>query len=208
MALEVALRDQAEDACEAAPDVRFLLHVGGLEQVARHLLAARAGHLLDADDEHEAGAAGADRRHALVYGGSARGAGVLHVGGGREAHRVVHLQRQRGGEGPGRRAARWSPRRSRPRPPARCGHRRAPPAPPPASTLPYRRPCACRTPCGPNRRCRHSCDFPSAPRPIGRAYWQKARLPALPQAAARSRRVLSSSTTMSMPLAARTSATL
>ena len=99
VALEVALRDQAEDAGEAAPDVRFLLHVGGLEQVFGHLLAARAGHLLDADHEHEARAARADRRHALVDRRRARGAGVLHVGGRREAHRVVHLQRQRGGEG-------------------------------------------------------------------------------------------------------------
>ena len=52
------------------------------------------------------------------------------------------------------------------------------PARPPASTLPYRHPCACRTRCGPNRRCRHSCGFPSRQEFTGRAYWQKPPQPA------------------------------
>ena len=41
VALKVALRDQPEDAGEAARDVRVLSHIGGLEQVLRDLLAAR-----------------------------------------------------------------------------------------------------------------------------------------------------------------------
>ena len=106
MALEIALRDQAEDSGETARDMGFLPDIGRFEQVFRDFRAARAGHFLDADDEYEAGIPGADRGHALMDRRAARGAGVLDIGCRREAHRIVELQRQRRGKGLLRQAAR------------------------------------------------------------------------------------------------------
>src|SRR5262249_41168586 len=75
--LEVRVGDLAEDAGEAAFDVGFLAYVGTLEQDPADVRTRRRRHLLDADDEHDARGAGADRLDALMHGGGTGGAGVL-----------------------------------------------------------------------------------------------------------------------------------
>jgi hypothetical protein len=67
-------------------------------KVAADLGARRAGHLLDADDERDAGALRLDRLDRLVDRGRAGRAGVLDADRGLEAEALVRLQHQRGGE--------------------------------------------------------------------------------------------------------------
>ena len=94
MALEIGLRDLAEDAGKAGRRVAVLREVRGAEQVPADLGARRGGHLLGADHEHEAGAPGIDRPDALAHRRRAGGAGVLHARRRLEAEAVVGLQDQ------------------------------------------------------------------------------------------------------------------
>ena len=104
MFLEVLLRDPGENAREAALDFTFLLQVGGFQQNAADLGAGKGGHLLDADDEHEAGLLGLDRLHALMQRRGSCGAGVLDSRRRLEAKGIVGLQDQGGREALGREA--------------------------------------------------------------------------------------------------------
>src|SRR3546814_14748371 len=67
--LEVLLGDVAEHAGEAALDAAVLLQVGGLQQGVADLVAGDAGHLFDADHQHEARRVGGDGTQSLVDGG-------------------------------------------------------------------------------------------------------------------------------------------
>ena len=98
MALEVAVRDLAEHAGEPALDALLLVDIGAAQQRLADGRAGELGHLLDADDEHDARRLGLDRAQALVDGGGAGGAGVLDPGRGLEAQGRVGLEDERAGE--------------------------------------------------------------------------------------------------------------
>src|SRR6185437_7901730 len=93
--LEIALRDLAEHAGEAADGVAVFRQIGCLQKILADLCARGARHLLDADDKHDPCRAGGDGADALVHGGRTRGAGVLDAGRGLEAQMRVGLQHQR-----------------------------------------------------------------------------------------------------------------
>ena len=93
--LEVGGGDLAEDAGETARRVAVLRQVGGLEEVLADLGARRRRHLLDPDDERDAGAAGFDGLDGPVHGGRAGGAGVLDARRRLEAQRLARLQDER-----------------------------------------------------------------------------------------------------------------
>ena len=76
----------------------LVLVVARLGQRFGNLGRLGAGHLLGADGQHEAGAAGADGVDAAVERGGARRARVLDPGGGLEAKALVDAERQRCGE--------------------------------------------------------------------------------------------------------------
>ena len=59
-ALEIKPGDLAKNPGEAAVDVGFFAHVGRLQKVAADFGCRRRRHLLDADDEHDAGRARRD----------------------------------------------------------------------------------------------------------------------------------------------------
>ena len=103
--LEIGSRDLAEDAGKAALDIGLLADIGGLEQVPADFGRGRRGHLLDADDEHQARRIGLDRPDRLMHRGRAGGAGVLDPGRALEAQLGGGLEHQRGGEILGREAA-------------------------------------------------------------------------------------------------------
>ena len=98
VALEVFLRDLAENAGETALDIVLLLAVGGAQQHVVDLGAGQLGHLLDADDEHEPRLAGVDRVEPHMDRRRAGGAGILDAGRRLEAERRVGLEHQRGRE--------------------------------------------------------------------------------------------------------------
>ncbi len=97
-ALEIKAGDLAEDAGEAAVDIGLLAHVGRLEKITPDLRGGRRRHLLDADDQHDAGGAGGNRLQSLMDGGGAGRAGILHAGRALETKIGRGLQDQRGGE--------------------------------------------------------------------------------------------------------------
>ena len=84
-ALEIESRDLAEDAREAAFDVGLFAHIGGLEQIFADLGRRCRGHLLGADDEHDARGFCFDRLDALMHRGRSGGAGILDPHGALEA---------------------------------------------------------------------------------------------------------------------------
>ena len=96
--LEIGIRDLAEDAREAALDVRLVLHVGGLEQVAADLRPRRRGHLFDADHEHDARGLRLERAQALMDRRRTGRAGILDPRRALEAQIGRGLQNQRGGK--------------------------------------------------------------------------------------------------------------
>jgi hypothetical protein len=100
--LEIAPGDLAEYAGEPALDVRFLPHIGRLEQVAADLGGRCGRHLFDADYEHDARCHGRDGLQPLVDRGRAGGAGILHPGRPLEAQVRRGLQDQRSGKVLGR----------------------------------------------------------------------------------------------------------
>ena len=98
MALEIAGRDLAEHAGEAALDALLLVDIGAAQERLADGGAGELGHLLHADHEHDPGGPGLDRPQALVHGGRAGGAGVLDPGRGLEAQGGVGLEHERAGE--------------------------------------------------------------------------------------------------------------
>ena len=96
--LEIGIRDLAEDSREAALDVRLVLHVGSLEQIAADLGPGRRGHLLDADHEHDARGLCLERAQALMDRRRTGRAGVLHPRCALEAQVGRGLENQRGGK--------------------------------------------------------------------------------------------------------------
>ena len=98
VALEIEARDLAEDAGEARRRVAVLRQVGGLQEVPADLGPGRRRHLLDADDEHRAGAPRLDRLDRLMHRGRAGGAGILDAGRRLEAEGVARLEHQGGRE--------------------------------------------------------------------------------------------------------------
>jgi len=98
MALEVALRDLAEDAGKASRNVAILGQIGGAQEVLADLRTRCRRHLLDADDEDEAGLASGDRLDPLVDRRRSGRAGVLHPRRRLEAKVRVGLEDESGGE--------------------------------------------------------------------------------------------------------------
>ena len=94
VALEVGLRDLAEDAGETGRRLAILRQIGGLEQVLADLGAGRGRHLFRADHQHDAGATGIDGADALPDGGGTGGAGIFDARRGLEAQPIVGLQHQ------------------------------------------------------------------------------------------------------------------
>ena len=97
-ALEIKSGDLAENAGKAAVDFGLLAHIRGFEEIAADLGRRRRGHLLDADDEHDAGLPGRDGFQALMHGGGAGGAGIFDPGGALEAQIGRRLQHQGSGK--------------------------------------------------------------------------------------------------------------
>jgi hypothetical protein len=97
-ALEIAPRDLAENSGKAALDIGFLANIGRLQKVAADFGGRHCGHLLDADDEHDARRFGRDGFQSLMHGGGTGRAGILYPGRALEAQIGRGLQHQRGGE--------------------------------------------------------------------------------------------------------------
>ena len=97
-ALKIEAGDFSKKTGEAAVDVGFLAHIGGLEQIAADLGGRRRRHLLDADHKHDARGPRRDRLEPLMHGGGTGGAGVLDPRGAFEAQIGRGLQHQRSGE--------------------------------------------------------------------------------------------------------------
>ena len=98
MGLEIALGNAGEDVGERHARRRLLLHVGGLGEDGAEFLARDLGHLLDTDDEHDAGLPRGNGVDALMDRGRAGGAGVLDPRRRGEAQIAARLQHQRGRE--------------------------------------------------------------------------------------------------------------
>jgi hypothetical protein len=97
-ALEVEIRNPAENAGKAAFDVGLLAHVGRFQQVFSDLGSGRRRHLLDADHQNDARGLRGDRAQPLLDRGGTRGAGILDPRGALESEFRGGLQHQRGGE--------------------------------------------------------------------------------------------------------------
>ncbi len=92
--LEIALRDLAEHAGETPGGVAVFRQIRRAQQVAADLGCGRAGHLLDADHQHDLRGTGGNGPDALMHRRRAGRAGVLDPRGRLEPQLRIGLQHQ------------------------------------------------------------------------------------------------------------------